>query len=212
MFYPLNLDVGLKTKRKAALDPISDFSLVRKSIHRPIKIDTYTRTSDFCKEHEECEIIYKCYTVLIFGGGRIECVGITEKKLQRFCWCSNEVKNFLIEKGLNPEDLEIVKMNKTLENFKFELANKELHIDLYRLNNLFVGKIKKGEVVNINLNNIFETINKLMENSVEFEKIEELVENSIQDHDIKHYLIAKKDLYDFFKTLDPWDLNKKKPT
>lgn len=202
---------GRKPKVKSQSEPISDFSfMVRKIIHREIKSDNYSRTSETCIVHSNCEIIYKCYTVLIFGGGRIVCVGITEKNCEDFTWCTNEVIKFLVEKGLKKEDLEIVKINKTLENFKFELIDKEMKIDLYKLHNYFVEKTKKKEVININLDQLFETVKDLVKaagrtstiSEISTKNINNLVENSIQDFEIKTYLIAKVDLAEFFNILD----------
>lgn len=194
---------GRKPLIKKESDPISDISfIVRKSSHRTRRVDSYSKTSIVCIEHIDCEIVFKNYTVLIFGKGRIVCVGIVEENCEDFIWCTSEVQKYLISNGLNADDLEIVDINKTLENFKFELLDKERRIDLYKLNNLFVSKMKNGEILNVDLNEVYQYIIDKMDNEDFNFNPGSIADTFNKTFEIKYYLITRLDFIDFLKKLE----------
>jgi len=194
---------GRKPKPRQASAPISDLTFnLRRETHRRVKKDTYSRTSQDCAEHEDCEIIFKTYNVSIFGKGKIVCVGITEENCEDFNWCIKIITDFLISKGYEPHDLEVIKINKTLENFKFRLKDEERKIDLIAINNFFVNNYLNGEIANVEIDRLLlYFIKKIKTGDLEFCP-KSMIKKFDEFSELKHFLIHKTDLLDFLNGID----------
>lgn len=194
---------GRKPKEKKESKSISrtSFQLYR-TIHRTPVIDEFAKTSTTCTEHQDCEIIYKTYNMLMFNGGHLVCVGITDPQCEDFYWCIGEVTKFLTARGMKEEDLGITAVNITLENFKFALRDPESRLDLIRINNFFAEKKASGQVINVRITDVQNFIVDCIENE-KFDFDPEVVLSTFNhSHEIIHYFIAKSDFFDFLKSID----------
>lgn len=171
----VGLDIGKKKSRSSTYNLVSSKStrgrkkkerkekkkfpstinfIIRKEVIREIEQDSYSYTS--IKLTEKTEKIFKDYNIFLFNKGRIICVGVKENDCSDFYWCIKFVVDFLVEKGLKREDLEIHDVKVTLENYRFELKDKNTRINLYKLNNYYCKNFQSGTVVNVDFPRLYE--------------------------------------------------------
>lgn len=144
--------------------------IIRLYIHRPPKRDVLSQTSQQCTIHDNCEVCAKSYTIRIFNGGKLVCVGIKKHNKQDFYECAEIVRRYLAryktiqyyQLDLHPVLLqsifnyfyrcyEIINVKSTLENYQFVIPK---NINLYKLKDKLINQ-SKDRIINVDYNILY---------------------------------------------------------
>ena len=132
--------------------------IIRLTLHRPPKRDALGYTSTVCLEHPNCEICYKPYTMRVFNGGKVICVGIINQDKSDFHECARILAHYLADcraslgtDAVDPGRYAIVNLKSTLENYQFNVGR---HINLYKLQSILINN-SSAQIINVDFASLY---------------------------------------------------------
>lgn len=194
--------------------------IIRLYSHRVPKKDVLSQTATACREHDNCEICAKSYTLRIFNGGKLVCVGIKNIDKSDFYECVDILVSYIAKckvltyLPLKMPDImykklyayyldyyKIVNVESTLENYQFPVYKS---INLYKLKDILIHK-SSGCIINIDYEKLYKYMTDCIVEKSYAIKVDWLIETLILKKSVRKNFVDRKK---FTEALNAIDLKK----